>query len=123
MDDAVRAALRTDQTIDITTIGRRSGRPHRIEIWLHHMDGHCYLSGSPGRRDWYANLLSEPNFQVHLKQSHQADLAARAQPIVDPARRQPVLRYIMERHRATSDLTAWLEGSPLVEITFEEPLA
>jgi hypothetical protein len=29
----------------------------------------------------------------------------------------------MERHRATSDLTAWLEGSPLVEITFEEPLA
>jgi hypothetical protein len=60
---------------------------------------------------------------VHLKQSHQADLAARAQPIVDPARRQPVLRYIMERHRATSDLTAWLEGSPLVEITFEEPLA
>ena len=30
------------------------------------------------RRDWHANLLATPQFTFHLKESLQADLAARA---------------------------------------------
>ena len=54
MDDAVRSALENDLVIDITTIGRKSGRPHRNEIWFHNMDGQVYITGLPERRDWYA---------------------------------------------------------------------
>ena len=58
MDDAVRRALENDLVIDITTTGRKTGRPRRKEIWFHNIDGHLYITGTPGRRDWYANLLS-----------------------------------------------------------------
>jgi len=120
MDQAVRTALENDRTIDITTTGRRSGQTHRIEIWLHSFDGRFFLSGSPGTRDWYANLLAEPAFQLHIKQSLQADLQATARPILDPGERQPILGHIMGGHRPASNLDDWMARSPLVEILFSE---
>ena len=53
-------ALRCHRTIDITTTGAKSGRPHRIETWAWVDGDTVYLTGSPGRRDWYANLRREP---------------------------------------------------------------
>jgi hypothetical protein len=52
-------------TIDITTIGRRSGRPSRIEIWWLHMDGRFFITGTSGPRHWLANLRSDPTIVVH----------------------------------------------------------
>ena len=49
MDDAIKHALETERTIDITTRGRQSGEPHRIEIWFHNLDGRLYITGLPGR--------------------------------------------------------------------------
>ena len=69
MQQAVQQALAQNLTIDITTTGRNSGRPRRIEIWLHTVDGRLYITGSPGRRDWYANLLAQPCFIFHLNRS------------------------------------------------------
>jgi hypothetical protein len=34
VDERIRQAVGRDRTIDITMIGRRSGRPRRIEIWF-----------------------------------------------------------------------------------------
>ena len=69
MNDAVRSALETDRVIDITTVGRRTGQPQRKEIWFHNLAGRIFITGSPGRRDWYANLLATPGFTFHLKGS------------------------------------------------------
>ena len=69
MDERVQDALGRDRTIDITTRGRKTGQLHHTELWFHHIDGHVYITGSPGRRDWYANLLAHPEFTFHLKQS------------------------------------------------------
>jgi hypothetical protein len=81
VDDVIQEALQTDRTIDITTTGRNSGQSRRIEIWFHNVDGAIYITGTPGTRDWYANLVTDPSFFFHLKESTQADLAARATPI------------------------------------------
>ena len=55
MDDAVRKALETDLVIDITTKGRKTGQPRRKEIWFHYLgEGEVYITGSPGKRGWYA---------------------------------------------------------------------
>ena len=78
----VQAALATDMTIDITTIGRRSGESRRIEIWFLNVDGVIYITGTPGPRDWFANLAADPSLIFHLKESVVADLPATA-TIVD----------------------------------------
>lgn len=106
-------AVARNRTIDITTTGARSGRPQRIEIWAWFADGAVYLTGTPGRRDWYANLKANPDFTFHLKRGVQADVPAKARTIEDPAER----RAIFERLRP-EQVDAWTAGAPLVEVEF-----
>ena len=65
MDEMIRKALIQDQTIDITTTGRKSGMPRRIEIWFANLDGRLFIRGGiPGRRDWLANTESQPGYSL-----------------------------------------------------------
>ena len=43
MNKEIERALKNDQLIDITTIGRKTGNPHRIEIGFFYADGEFYL--------------------------------------------------------------------------------
>ena len=64
-------------------------------------------------------MLADPKMTFHLKGSVQADLPARARPIVDEAERRQVLPGIFEKiDRDLSELDAWVESSPLVEVEF-----
>lgn len=116
MDERIRQALAQDRTIDITTTGRHSGQPRRIEIWFHNLEGRLFITGLPGRRDWYANLVAQPEFTFHLKEGIQADLPARARPILDPDERRAVLSPIVARLGREADLERWVADSPLVEV-------
>ncbi len=136
MDDAIRQALAIDRsspardrTVDITTIGARTGRPRRIEIWFHRTDGKLYLSGLPGKRDWYANLVANPRFTFHLKNSVRADLPATAIPITDEAERRRIFTEFVDdlnqphnpaRIVQSTNVEDWMAGSPLAEIIFDE---
>ena len=121
LEPAIRHALATERTIDITTTGRRSGLPRRIETWFYRVDDQIYLTGSPGRRDWYANLVQNPEFTFHLKQSVVADLPATASPITDPGEREAVFRRILSDLGGERDLDAWLAGSPLMAVSLGNP--
>jgi hypothetical protein len=117
MDDAIKQALQRDLTIDITTTGRKTGQPRRIEIWFHHLDGDLYLTGLPRPCSWYANLSAHPDFTFHLKESAQADLPARATPVLDPVVRRDVIARIQKKlGRTGSDLEARVAGSPLMKV-------
>jgi deazaflavin-dependent oxidoreductase (nitroreductase family) len=119
LDEAVQRALENDRTVDITTVGRTSGQPRRIEIWRYRYDGRTFLSGSPGTRDWYANLVANPEFTFHLKGSAQADLPAVARPITDEAERREVIAGILEDlGRGSDNLEEWVASSPLAEVEF-----
>jgi hypothetical protein len=39
-----------ERTIDITTLGARSGIPRRVEVWFHRVDGRWYVTGMPRPR-------------------------------------------------------------------------
>lgn len=120
INEQVHQALARDRTIDITTIGRASGQPRRIEMAFHNFDGHIYITGTPGKRDWYANLLAHPDFTFHVKQSATADLAARATPITNPDTRRAILTRILDKLGRSGDLNAWMMGSPLVQVAFTD---
>src|SRR6266436_2731406 len=115
MDAQVQQALEQGGVIDITTKGRTTGQPRRIDIRFHHIEGQVYIPGRPPRRrDWYANLLAHPEFTFHLKESVRADLPARATAILDKARRREIIAAIHQKLGGNRDLEAWAEGSPLV---------
>ena len=120
MDDVVRRALDNDLVIDITTTGKKTGRPRRKEIWFHNLDGELYITGTPGRRDWYANLVAKPEFTFHLKRSTRADLPAKTTPILDKARRREIFQRIRERSQSRRamgmNVDEWVERSPLVQV-------
>jgi len=116
-DERIAHALARGHTIDITTTGRRSGLPRRIETVFHNIDGRIVLSGMPGRRSWYANLLADPHLVFHLKKTVQADLPAVARPITEPVERRALMERVAANWNRT-DLEVMLAHSPLVEVTF-----
>jgi deazaflavin-dependent oxidoreductase (nitroreductase family) len=119
LEERIERALENDRTIDITTTGRNSGEPRRIEIWRYRYDGRTFLSGSPGTRDWYANLLAHPEFTFHLKGSTQADLPAVARPITDETERREVIAGILDDlGRGSGNFEDWVARSPLAEVEF-----
>jgi deazaflavin-dependent oxidoreductase (nitroreductase family) len=118
MDDGVQQALRSDRTIDITTTGRSTGRDRRIEIWFHNIDDGVYITGMPGTRSWYANLLANPAFTFHLKESVRVDLPATAIPVTDDDQRRVLLAAITGRLDVDGGIDDWVERSPLVRVEF-----
>ena len=119
MDAEIERALKTDGLIDMTTVGKKTGKPHTIEIAFHNFDGVLYISGLPGKRDWYANLVANPHFTFHLKQSTQADIPARAIPITDEAERRRVLARVVQKWNRQEQLESFVQSSPLVEVQLE----
>ncbi len=125
------SATMEERTVDITTTGRRSGQPRRIEIAFFRFDDSIYLSGVPRStpRAWLLNLAAEPHFMFHLKHGVVADLPATATVITDPVERRRILsRFVDEfnaRHTADSpwprgDVDEWVRDSPLALVSFDE---
>ena len=117
-DERISRALSRGHTIDITTTGKRSGQPRRVELVFHNIDGHVIISGLPGRRDWYANLVANPRMTFHLKGAVKADLPATARPIVEPVERRAVMTQVAQNWGRT-DIDRMLHHSPLIEVTFD----
>ena len=118
LPDEVRNALAVDLTIDITTTGRSSGEPRRIEIWFLNIEGELFIAGTPGPRDWMANLLAEPRFVFHLKESVSADLSATAEPVTERAERERVLSAAAASwYRGQTSVHHLVESAPLVRVT------
>ena len=138
MRDDVRQALAVDRTtpmeartIDVTTTGRRSGQPRRVEILFYRFEDDVYLSGRPGDRPraWLLNLVAEPRFVFHLKRGVSADLPAIATVVTDPDERRRILgsfvEQLNERHTpdgpwTTAVLEEWVQRSPLARVRFPD---
>ena len=127
MNPEILRALRHGHTIDITTTGRRTGQPRRIEIVFFNIGGRIYISGLPNprhERAWLLNLEADPRMTFHLKRPVQADLPATARVIRDPVERRAILERVASAwHR---DPEVMLAHSPLIEVTipgYEVPAA
>lgn len=114
----VQRALRHGHTIDITTTGRVTGEPRRIEIVFFNFDGRIYISGTPNpnhERAWLRNLEADPRMTFHLKAPVRADLPATARVMRDPIERLPIIERVARAWRRDPEVMQ--AHSPLIEVT------
>jgi len=123
-DQSVQAALERGGTIDMTTTGRKTGKPRRIEIVFHNIDGRIYISGIPStrKRAWLRNLEADPHLEFHLKGRTRADLPATARVIDDESERRRILPFVARAWRR-GDVDRMVRFSPLIEVTFDKRAA
>jgi hypothetical protein len=126
----IQDALQNDLTIDIITIGAKTGLPRRIEIWFTNVNGRIIICGTPNAkgekgqyspRDWLANLRAHPDFTFCLKESIRIELPATAVEIVDPDDRRylmsaPETKWYQDQVDSVDEL---VNGSPIVEVFLE----
>ena len=119
LDEGIRGALQHGATIDITTTGRITGSPRRIEIVFHHIEDRIWITGMPRAertRAWLRNLEADPRFTFHLKGAVKADLPATARIVTDPVERRSILRRVARLWRQDED--RMVAHSPLIEVDF-----
>jgi deazaflavin-dependent oxidoreductase (nitroreductase family) len=122
--DAIRRFLSRGGLIDITTTGRRSGQPRRIEIVFHNIDGRLIITGQPRhqKRAWLINLESDPRMTFHIKGQLAADLPATARVITDPAERRATAQWVVRNAWHNQNVDAMTAYSPMIEVTLDHPI-
>ena len=102
------------RTIDLTTFGRRTGLPRRIEIWWFRVDGRFIITGTPGKRDWVANIQANPNVVVHAAG---LDIETTVSRITDREQRVEVFAQPETRwYSSQSELEHLLAEAPMIEV-------
>jgi deazaflavin-dependent oxidoreductase (nitroreductase family) len=121
MNDAIRAALTQGGLIDLTTTGRRTGEPRRVEIVFHAIDGRIVISGMPRRekRAWLANIEADPRVTIHLKRDVVADLPGAARVVTDEDERRALLAHVA-RTWGRDDVEVMVRDSPLIEVVLDD---
>jgi deazaflavin-dependent oxidoreductase (nitroreductase family) len=106
--------------VDLTTYGRKSGLPRRIELVFHAIDGRVIISGMPRPtpRAWLLNIRANPRVVLHLKGVVTADLPATAREITEPDERRRVMQSVAANWNRT-DVDLMVEQSPLVELLID----
>ena len=105
--------------IDLTTVGRITGRPHTIEIWFAHRETKIYLlSGGGERSDWVRNLIRTPEVQVRAGRGVYHGVGRIVtEPGEDRVARDSVHDKYAVRYRG--DLTGWRETALPIAIDLE----
>jgi len=103
----------------ITTTGRRTGRPHTIEIWFARASAGTIvvLAGGRERADWVRNLIADPAVHVRIGDG---DGDARAR-VVEAGSAEDALarRLLLAKYQSpgATDLESW--GRSALPVAFD----
>ncbi|HEX2054356.1 MAG TPA: nitroreductase family deazaflavin-dependent oxidoreductase [Actinomycetota bacterium] len=101
----------------VTTTGRKSGRPHTIEIWFGLSGSTLYLlSGGGFRSDWVANLHANPRVSVRVGDQEYAADARIVQGGEEEARARRMLAEKYQGWRKGQELSGWATTALVVAL-------
>lgn len=102
----------------LTTTGRVSGRPHRIEIWYRRLDDVVwFIAGGRNGADWVQNLRAAPSCTIEIGDEVLTGTAFFGpQDAIEP-RQALAARY--QGWRETDPLTPWATTGLLVGVRLE----
>ena len=104
----------------LTTTGRHTGSPHRIEIWFAIGGGNVFiLSGGGDHSDWVRNLMISPEVVLEIGDVKRT---TKARVVTDPAEDAKARRLLADKYkpRYRGDLTEWGQTSLPVAIDWRE---
>lgn len=108
--------LARTRTVDLTTIGRRSGMRHTVEIWWFHVENRFIITGTPGRRDWLANIRANPLVTISTRNG---DFRGTAIEIDDEDfKRRVFTDPRIGWYRTQAEMDRLVGTAPMVEIRF-----
>jgi deazaflavin-dependent oxidoreductase (nitroreductase family) len=100
-----------EQYCYLTTRGRVTGRPHRIEIWFAINEDTLYMLSGGGRRsDWVKNLLTTPAVTVEIGPG---DFEGEARIVTDPGEDELARALLHDKYAVGygGDLSEWRRSS------------
>lgn len=103
----------------VTTMGRRSGNPHEIEIWFGLRERTLYiLSGGGDRSDWVRNIAQNAGVSVRIARQ---TLVGQGRIVSNPHEDALARMLLLEKYSATyiGDLSDWGRTALPVAIDLE----
>lgn len=101
----------------LTTTGRLTGDPHRIEIWFGVTDGRIFLmSGGRDRSDWVKNLIASPTVSIEIDGEVRDGIARVIQP--DEPEDAIARQLLVAKYQKTDELQNWKRDALPVIIAF-----
>ena len=107
-----------EREVDLTTFGRKTGKPSRRTLWIWGDGQRLYVRSGQGLgRDWPQNLLANGRGILHVAGR---DVPVRARHVTDPAEARAGAAMINRKYASGARASA--EGEPLTpaeQATFE----
>jgi deazaflavin-dependent oxidoreductase (nitroreductase family) len=101
----------------LTTVGRRSGQPHRIEIWFAVIEGSVYLlSGGGDAADWVKNIRKNGRVRIQVGTRSVAARARIARAGREDQRARELLDAKYLDWKPGRKLSSWARGSTPVVV-------
>ncbi len=107
----------------LTTTGRKTGRPHTIEIWFALSGSNLYmLSGGGDRSDWVRNIRRIPEATVRIGGS---SFPVWGYMVEDAEEGELARRLLFDKYqpRSAEDLTRWRRSALPVAMSLDGPPA
>ena len=104
----------------LTTKGRKTGKPHRVEIWFAFANGRIYASHEGEHPDWIKNLEEKDRVQIEIGSLKCDAIAtiAREDDSLQLAKRSLYEKYYRPASKETID--DWFSLSTVVEMRYDE---
>lgn len=101
----------------LTTIGRVTGRMHRIEIWFVRTGMTVYVLNDRGRSHWVKNVRTNPGVTLEVGKTK---FTANARAPRDAAEDKSARRMLLVKYSPTEkDLAEFTEADSTLVVTFD----
>ena len=112
--------LRKKKLAYLTTIGRRTGKTHSVELWFSYASGKIFLSHEGRYTDWMKNISANKHVNIRIGKvilEADATIVREAQP-KELGKRSLYEKYYGPAPKATID--DWFELSTIIELSLSK---
>lgn len=105
----------------LTTKGRKTGKPHEIEIWFGYVGNTLYLlNGGDGDSDWVKNLRVNPEVTVRIGKYIFPATARIVQNSEEESKVRPLMAAKYQGWKEGRKLSDWARDALVVELDFQK---